>query len=162
MKKLLFSLFALTLLLTSCGPDPIKYNDTLVDILEKANADYESIDGMFSDLIDAEKYGELGTVSKTPIDSLNARIETIKNLELPSGAENFRDAVIKYVESLIGAAKAYDGFAIMEKDDVSTDEIQAVTDNLEKMQEEFDKTFVIVTETQKEFAKKKGFTLDKK
>ncbi|NDW17848.1 hypothetical protein D0T53_02815 [Dysgonomonas sp. 216] len=159
MKKLLFTLFATALLLTSCGPDPVKFNDSMVSLMTKAQKDYESVHESYEKLLEEEKYDQMGTISKSAVDSLNVRLEAVKKLEVPSNGEEFQAASISFIEALIAAAKEYDKLEIMGKEDATNEEIQAAVDAIEAKDDAVDSAFDSVTSMQKEFAKKKNIEL---
>jgi len=162
MKKLISSLFILSIILTSCGPSAIKFNDAVVDIQELANKDYENATGMILENIENEDYSALPTSVKNGVDSLSFRIETVKKLEIPSGGEEFHSKAVKYFETLIDAVKAYEKYTILSNEEVTEEAIEAVHEDVTAKEDAFDTAFNEFATAQKAFAAEKNFKLEYK
>lgn len=101
MKKLYLLLLPLFLTLSSCTTDPAKYNDEMVNYLNKT----EKISTSFFDIVDNTKtnedFAKLPEVAKAATDSLNTCLQQIDKLKKPSGAEKFNAACVNYIQATI-------------------------------------------------------------
>lgn len=159
MKKLLFSFITLAILLTSCGPDPVKYNDTLVDYSKKAIENYDLIAESLNEANESDDYSKMANISQAVVDSINMRIDAIKALETPSGAEDFQKAVVKYLEALTDVAKAYSGFTILDDENVTDEQVTGVVSTIEEKDKVLADLIQEVNDAQVAFAKAKNFEL---
>lgn len=114
MKRLLLLLFPLSLLLTSCEQkvDPTTYNDNLVQYSLDADKSLEALEGKINAFFDSEEfsaegYSALEEDMKVAKDSIQSDLDKIKIMEKPAGAEEFHNATISYVESLIAQIDIY-------------------------------------------------------
>ncbi len=159
MKKLLLFLIPLSLILTSCGADPVKYNDSLVDFYDDANNRVNSLYDIASDDMQSGNFAKLTEYAKTTVDSLKLDIEKINALEKPSGSNEFHNSVVSYVESLVTYVNAL-GEQYSQVNDSTTDEefskIEEVVDNVSKINDQKRDAMI---EAQKAFAKAKNFDL---
>jgi hypothetical protein len=97
MKKVLFSLVTVMLILTSCGADAVKFNDAIVKeqkALEVSVMEYNS--KLQTMNVSPESFKELGDSLLMKIDK---SIDVIKGLNTPSGGEKFKESTLVYFES---------------------------------------------------------------
>lgn len=152
MKKLLFSIFAVTLLLTSCGgADPVKFNDTIVNEQMKLATYATEYGTKLGVAIATNSYADM----KVTTDSLNTRIDrsisVIKDLKTPSNGEKFKEAAITYFESMKKI-----GTIGISSDSVDVEKVMADFQSIEAEVTKHENAFL---EAQKEFAKDKNMQL---
>lgn len=152
MKKISAILLTLALVLTSCGADPVKFNDTLVDCTDKAHKQIEALQNNITSSLESEDYSTIAASTKSAIDSLNIYIETANKLEIPKGGEEFKASVVSYLEALVTVSEAYTTYSTITKEttDEQFDVINNAVDKTEGVQE---KLFTALTSKQKAFAK---------
>ncbi|MEN9919963.1 MAG: hypothetical protein RL662_2399 [Bacteroidota bacterium] len=161
MRQAFFLLLVLPFLLTSCGPDPLKYNDNLVDHIEDANSRAEKLNSEIEDILESGDFTKIKERTKVAVDSLNLDIEKINNLGRPSGAEEFHQATVEYIKSLVVNADVIGTQYSLLNDTISDAEFERISKPIEDTEKVSDEKFEKMIEAQKVFAKAKNFELKK-
>ncbi|GAB6007928.1 LIC11966 family surface protein [Dysgonomonas reticulitermitis] len=99
MKKVLFSLVVVMLILTSCGADAVKFNDSIIKEQTSMFSAIEDYSNKLSQAATNNSFAEIKAVSDSLLTKLDKSIEVIKGLNTPSGGEKFKEAAIDYFES---------------------------------------------------------------
>jgi hypothetical protein len=158
MKKISAILLTLALVLTSCGPDAVKFNDTLVDCTDKAHKQIETLTDNLNNALDSEDYTSIAPSAKSTIDSLNIYIETANKLEVPKGGEDFKASVVAYLQSLVAGCESYSAYSTI-TEETTDEQFNAINSAVEQTEEAQDKLFNDLTAKQKAFAKANNMDL---
>lgn len=161
MKKNLFLLFSLAvaLIMTSCdaGVDPVKYNDSLVkysNVADKRLDDFaQKLDSAIETEDEAEYAKLVQEAAQVATDSLKADIDRANALQKPSNSDDFHNATIAYMESLVEYVKvASDEYAKITAN--TTDkELNAIEEKADKAEEATQPKLDSMIAAQKAFAK---------
>lgn len=161
MKKVLFSLFALSLLIVSCGgPSPVKFNDALV----KANTAIGDISATYqNDLtqaISSESFENIAVLTDSALAKIDTELEVVKALEAPKGGETFKDAALKSYESFRALVETGKKFSTLTKESTEED-----FDKIEKEYggqfDTYSKSFDELSKAQMDYAKEAGYKVEK-
>lgn len=146
---------------TSCSyTDPVEYNDTLVTKMD-------SLVGYQSNFVDA--LGKEGDTMKAAYDAMNKYADktliTVKNLPEYSDGEEFNKSVVQIVNNLktTNASSGKNMMAIYDKANAGEEITDADYTNMDKLADEFDKSWEKELENfdaaQKKYAEKTGITI---
>ncbi|MDH6306576.1 hypothetical protein M2459_003301 [Parabacteroides sp. PF5-5] len=162
MKKFFFMWVALAVLFTSCGGDPVKFNDTIIDGLTEVDNKIEALD----DLIYESEYED----AQILLDSLQLHVTNclgvVSALDFKSG-ETFKEKSLEILrlvdkEFISGYKKAIGAYKLADAIE-DEDEMQARYDEIYKemlpMYEEYNKLDEELIDIQKAFAKKNDMIL---
>ena len=144
MRKLLLLLLPLSLIFTSCDKkvDPVAYNDNLVKYSEDAENHLEDLDTQIDAFFDNEDFSAtqftktLAEYMQLTKDSIQSDLDKIKTMPKPTNAEEFHNATINYVESLIAQINTYNEQYSKLSDDMSDDELMKMDDVINKSLED--------------------------
>lgn len=149
MKKTLFLFMATAMvtLLTSCGVNPVEFNDKLVDIQDSIMTEIQTIS---TNVATDDKAG-LQTQTDAFIKKVDAKIAEINGLEKPEGGEEFANTLIDAFEMYKKVAVKINEGANLSEENV--DEYNKYIDEFNKMIEEGDAAENKFLEAQKVYAK---------
>lgn len=160
MKKILFSFLAVLLVLTSCGPDPVKFNNTIT----KANATITEISVSYdSDLSNAVSNGNFAAIAAktdSALAKIDAEITIVKALDIPKGGDKFKEAALKTYESLRGVVEAGKGFATLTQESAIED-VTKLQETYQAKVDEYSKSFQDLATAQMEYAAEAGYQVKK-
>lgn len=159
MKKLLLLLLPLSLILTSCGPDPIKYNDSLVDYYKIAQNRLTKFIDIASEDMDSGDFSNLKEHATTTTDSLKLDIDKINKLDKPSGSEEFHNSMISCMDALISYVNTIGDQYSQVTDSTTDKEFEDMDNAVNKSLEVSELKDKEMIEAQKKFAKLKKFDL---
>jgi hypothetical protein len=137
----------------------VEYNDILVSFKEKADDDFSSMNKFLTIAIQEKEYSMIDYLTATAVDSLNARIESLKQLELPPSTEKFREATIAYIQSLADVSKAYKSYSMLSDSLISLQQVDSVRTRIKTNEQATDSTLKVLISAQQEFAARKNIQL---
>lgn len=159
MKKNLLLLFILSIILAACNNiDPVTYNDNLVQYSNDADARIDLFHKKLDVIISNDDFSQIKDIERETIDSINVDLAKINNLKQPSGAESFHNATLSYVESLIPYVKEISNVYTKINNEIEVDDNSY--SNIERTDSIREAKLNDMIETQKSFAKAKGFGLE--
>lgn len=158
MKKVLFSLFAVTLILTSCGADAVKFNDTIVKEQSALEAPFTEYVSKLGQAIATNTVADIKPLRDSLLAKIDKSIEDINALSTPSGGEKLKETAIVCFESYKKIIAMGDKAASLGSEPAEEQITAFYTEysNIEKEVTEKENTFLAV---QKEFAKEKNMKL---
>ncbi|MDR1091975.1 MAG: hypothetical protein LBL79_12945 [Prevotella sp.] len=98
MKKTLFSLVTVMLILTSCGADAVKFNDTIVNEQEALEVTLTEYGTKLGQAIETNAVADIKPLGDSLLTKIDKSIDVIKALNTPSGGEKFKETAIIYFE----------------------------------------------------------------
>lgn len=156
MKKVLFSLLALTLVLVSCGTSPTKFNDALV----KANTVISDVAAKYQDdlskAIDNDSYADIATMTDSALVKIDAELSVVKGLEAPKGGDAFKEAAVKSYESLRTVVETGKKFATLTAESTQ-EEYSVIEKEYNEQLDAYSKTFDALSKAQMDYAKEAGY-----
>lgn len=159
MKKFLFLLLPLSIILSSCGTDPIKYNDQLVQYIGSSGQRIINLNNEINNLFNGEDHTKLKEYTTATIDSLKSDIKDINDLKKPEGADEFQNAVITYIESLISNAETMEEQYSKITEETTDEEFEELNKYILNSKKIYNEKFEEVISAQKSFAKEKNIDL---
>lgn len=159
MKKLLLFLLPLSLILSSCGADPVKYNDQLVDYIDEAGNRIVTLNEEINNLFENNEYNKLKDYTKATTDSLKGYIEGINKLDKPEGADEFHNSAIAYIQALIVNAETMGEQYSKITEEMTDEEFEELNKPVIESEDVYSKIFQEMTTLQRNFAKEKNFDL---
>lgn len=157
MKKVLFSLFVLVLILASCGgASPTAFNDGIV----KAHATLSQIGtayiGSLSTAVSAGTYDIIASKTDSALVKIDTELAVIKALEVPEGGDAYKSAAIEASESLRAFIESGKGFSTLTKES-SVDEYNKVSEEYEAKMKKYTQGIEALTQAQEAYAKQAGY-----
>ena len=156
MKKILFSLLSVLFILTSCGPDAVKFNDAIAKANEAITEVSVSYDGDLTDAIDNENFTAIAAKTDSALAKIDAEITIVKGLDVPKGGDKFKEAALKTYESLRSVVEAGKGFATLTKESAIED-VTILQEAYQTKVDEYAKSFQELTTAQAEYAMESGY-----
>ncbi len=156
MKKVLFSLMAIAIVMASCsGISAVDYNDKVIDVQKEIAKEAEKFGKEVQRAMTTQKFENIKTAADSSLIVVDAQIAKLKDMEAPKGGEEFKDAAIKAFESYKvifekGAAAA------TFTENTSQEEIAKFVQEFTAAATESDKLEKVARKAQKEFAEKNG------
>lgn len=158
MKKILLVLMVCALALTSCGPDPVKFNDSIINYVEKSHDQTTSLEGKLQEAIEKDDYSIITESVPAAMDSLNQYKKAIESLETPKNGEEFKSKVVVYLNSLTAMVDSYKTLSGI-KEDSSQEDIDKITQAITDKEDEVEKIFEEVQTVQVAYAKANNMKL---
>ncbi|GAB6121819.1 hypothetical protein [Dysgonomonas termitidis] len=160
MKKNLFYLLTVLFILSSCGPDAVKFNDAIA----KANAAITemsvSYDGDLTNAVNNEDFASIAAKTDSALAKIDAEITIVKALDVPKGGDKFKEAALKTYESLRGVVEAGKGFAALTKESAIED-MDKLQETYQAKVDEYSKSFEDLATAQMEYASEAGYQVKK-
>lgn len=161
MKKVLFSLLALTLVFASCGgPSPVAFNDALV----KANTAIGDISNTYqNDLtqaINSESFENIAVLTDSALAKIDAELEIVRALEVPKGGDEFKSAALKSYENFRALVEAGKKFSTLTAESTQED-FEKIEKEYDGKFDEYSKSFDELSKAQMEYAKEAGYKVNK-
>lgn len=160
MRKLLLLFLLLPLIVTSCKQkvSPIAYNDQLVGYLTNADKNLEILDEKIDIFFESEEFSpeilaQLNNEIKATKDSIQIDLEKVKVLEKAEGADNFHNATIVYLESLVAHMDIYKEQYSKISNNTSDEEYAKMDEVISNSFTNIDAKFEDLLKAQSEFAK---------
>ncbi len=161
MKKVLFSLLAVVLVLTSCGGvDPVKFNDAIANANVKIVTVSDAYQNELGKALEADDYEVIAIQTDSALAKIDAEIAIVKALEVPKGGEAFKDAAIKSYESLRAVVEAGKKFSTLTKES-SEEEFSILEKEYDAKSTEYSNSFDALAIAQAEYAKDAGYKVNK-
>ncbi|PXV64695.1 hypothetical protein CLV62_10921 [Dysgonomonas alginatilytica] len=167
MKKLLFLLLPLSLILTSCEKkvDPLAYNEQLVAYSTEADNYLVTLDSKIDVFFDSEEFtaddiAQLNEGIKEAKDSIQSDLDKIKVLPKAEGADDFYNTTIAYVESLLTQIDVYKEQYSKLSNDISEEELVKMDDIINNSLANTDAKFEDMQKAQSEYAKANNIDLN--
>jgi hypothetical protein len=159
MKKLLFSLLAAGLILTSCGgTSPIKFNEAIV----KANTTISEVGSSYintlSTAVSTNSYEGIAAATDSALVKIDAELNVVKALEVPKGGDAYKNAAIKTYESLRAFVESGKKFSTLTEES-PVEEMNKISEEYEAKMKEYTDNFTTLTEAQAEYAKEAGYEI---
>lgn len=158
MKKVLFSLLTMMLILTSCGADAVKFNDTIVNEERSLEAPITAYSNKLGQSMTSNSYEGIKDLGDSLLLKIDKSIEVIKNLKAPSGGDKFKEISIEYFESakkIVTLGNKAESLGSEPTDE----QVAAFNQEYENMTKEIAEKTNAYLAAQKEFAKEKGMKL---
>lgn len=160
MKKLLLSLLAVGLILTSCGGvSPTKFNDAIV----KANTNISNVGASYintlATAVSSGSYDGIAAVTDSALVKIDAELDIVKALEVPKGGESYKDTAVKTYESLRAFVESGKKFSTLTKDS-SVEDINNVSAEYETKMKAYTDSFDELTKAQMAYAKEAGYKVE--
>lgn len=158
MKKVLFSLVTVMLILTSCGADAVKFNDTIINEEKSLEAPITEYGTKLGQAIATNTVADIKPLGDSLLAKIDKSIEVIKGLTAPSGGEKFKEASIEYFES----AKKFVIFGNKAESlgsEPTEEQATAFYEEFGKIEKEITEKTNAFLAAQKEFAKEKNMKL---
>jgi hypothetical protein len=152
----------LTGVLSGCIQNtPAEYNDILVSYKEKGDEDFASMSKFLNIAIQEKEYSSstITYLTNSAIDSLNARIESLKRLNVPPSTKRFKYATIDYLLSLINTSKTYRAYIILSDSLVTVQQIDSIRSLIRAAEWQTDSTLNVLISVQNDFAREKNIKL---
>ena len=162
MKKfftLFFTVAFFSIIATSCGgPDPVKFNDTLVSYIDKAHAQGDNLESVLTKASESFDFSSIAEDSKVAVDSINSYIQAVDKIEPAKGGETLKTNVIEYLNTLVTMVDSYKTLSGI-TDKTPEDEVNKIFDEITKKEDIAQKTFVNIEKEQRDFAAKNNMEL---
>lgn len=158
MKKVLLSLVAVMFVLTSCGPDVVKFNDSIIKEQAALEAPVMEYSNKLGQAMATNSQADIKPLGDSLLARIDKSIEVIKGLSTPSGGEKFKEAAVDYFESakgLVTIGEKSSSLGTEPTQEQITAFTTEFTDLVKKMTEK-ENAFLAA---QKEFAKEKNMQL---
>jgi len=157
MKKLLFSLLVVGLILTSCGgTSPTKFNEAIV----KANTTISEVGNSYmttlSSAVSTNSYEGIAAATDSALVKIDAELDIVKALEVPKGGDAYKDAAVKAYESLRSFVESGKKFSTLTPES-SVGDMNKVSEEYEAKMKEYTDNFTALTKAQSEYAKEVGY-----
>lgn len=157
MKKILFSLFALTLILVSCGgASPTAFNDSIVKAHTNLSQIGTSYIGSLSSAVSAGTYDIIVAQTDSALVKIDVELETVKALEVPKGGDAYKEAAVKACESLRDFIASGKDFSSLTKES-SVEEYNKVSEGYEAKMKVYTADIEALTKAQVAYAKESGY-----
>jgi hypothetical protein len=160
MKKNLFYLLTVLFILSSCGPDAVKFNDAIA----KANAAITEVsvsyDGDLTNAVNNEDFASIAAKTDSALAKIDAEITIVKALDVPKGGDKFKEAALKTYESLRGVVEAGKGLAALTKESAIED-MDKLQETYQAKVDEYSKSFEDLATAQMEYASEAGYQVKK-
>lgn len=161
MKKVLFSLLVLSLLIVSCGgPSPVKFNDALVQANTAIGDVSMTYQNDLTQAIDSESYESITAMTDSALAKIDAELEIVKVLEVPKGGDAFKAAALKSYESFRSLVETGKKFATLTKESTQED-FEKIETEYDGKFDEYSKTFDELSKAQLDYAKEAGYGVNK-
>ncbi|MFT3994365.1 MAG: hypothetical protein QM660_08660 [Dysgonomonas sp.] len=158
MKKVLFSILALSLvILSSCGgADPTVFNDAIL----KANNDISQVKLEYDDevtkSITDNNYAAIAAATDSALIKIDSELANVQSLKVPKGGEAFKEASIKTFESIRAIVEAGKKFASLTENS-SQEDFDKIEKEYNEKEEAYSTTFDEMTKAQVEYAASIGY-----
>lgn len=156
MKKVLFTLVALAVIMASCsGISAIDYNNKVIEVQTEIVKEADKFSKKVQTVMQTQDFAAIKVEADSSLAVIDTQINKLKDIKAPSGGEDFKEAAIKAFESYK---------VIFEKGaSASTFTENSTPEELNKFIEEFTKAVEAsdaledkAREAQKAFAEKNG------
>lgn len=162
MKKfftLFLSVAFLSTILTSCGsPDPVKFNDELVEYINKSHLQEQKIEVEIANASQTADFSNITENSKAIVDSINTYIQAVEKLETAKGGDALKANVIEYLKSVIVMVDSYKSLKDINSDS-SEEEVNKLFDVITSKEKNAEDLFMKIEQEQKTFAKQHDMEL---
>lgn len=158
MKKVLFSLLTMMLILTSCGADAVKFNDTITKEQASMVTALHDYSDKLQQASSSNSFSDVKAAGDSLLIKLDKSIEAIKGLSTPSGGEKFKEAAIDYFESIKKVVSIGEKASSL-GNDPTEEQANAFYEEYSNVVKEVTEKENAVHTIQKEFAKEKGMKL---
>jgi len=157
MKKVLFSLFAVMVVMASCGgADPVKFNDAL----SKANTEISDVSTDYQNTImksmESGDFASITTQTDSALAKIDKEIDVVKALEVPKGGDAFKEAAIKAYESLREVVETGRKFSVLTAESTEED-IMKISTEYDKKIDGYSELFNDLVKAQADYAKEAGY-----
>lgn len=162
MKKffsLFFAITFLSIITTSCGgPDPVKFNDALVDYIDKAHKQGDKIEIALTKASETLNFSQITEDSKAAVDSINSYIQAVEKIEPAKGGETLKTNVIEYLNTLVTMVDSYKSLSVI-TDKTPEADVNKIFEEITKKEEVAQETFNKIEKEQRDFATKNNMEL---
>lgn len=160
MKRILFSLLTVLFVLTSCGPDAVKFNDAIAKANVAITEVSVSYDGDLTNAVNNEDFASIAAKTDSALAKIDAEITIVKALDVPKGGDKFKEAALKTYESLRGVVEAGKGFATLTKESAIED-VNKLQETYQAKVDEYSKSFQELAVAQAQYAAEAGYQVKK-
>ena len=155
MRKLrILLLFIVLFTLSSCGPNPGKFNDNLIENLNKADREYTTFYALADQYSDNDNFIIVTEKGKVTIKEMEELIKQINKYNTPKEGDDFKNLTVEYIKNMVNSVK---GFTQDEK--LTKDQFDKALENMDKNEVKLNEIDNKIIEAQKSFASKRGFEL---
>lgn len=159
-KSLLLLLLPLSIIFSSCNEtvDPVTYNDNLVKTSELSEKRLEVIDNQIDTFFDSEEFSAEESANliesiKVAKDSIQSDFNKVQAMKKPANADEFHNATLSYIESLITQLTTYKEEYSKLSNDMSDEDYKKMDDVLNKSLENTQNKLDEMIKAQTAFAK---------
>ncbi|QII72401.1 hypothetical protein [Apibacter sp. B2966] len=155
MEKLRILFFSVWLFsLYSCNPGPGKFNDKLMENLNRADREYTTFYAMVEQHPDTGDFVSVTKKGKIASEELEKLINKINGYEVPKDGEDLKNLCEEYIHNMITSIK---GFTSKEK--LTKDQFEKALEEMDVNEVKLNEIDGKIVEAQKSFANKRGFEL---
>lgn len=156
MRKVLFSLLAVVAIMTSCsGISALDYNNKVIEVQTAIVQEANKFNSKIQAATAARDFSTLKAEADSSIAVIDAQIAKLKEIDPPSGGEEFKEAAVKAFESYkVIFEKGASAATFTEE--TTPEEINKFIKELTEAGQESDKLEDAARAAQKEFAEKNG------
>jgi hypothetical protein len=159
MKKLLFSLLAVGLVLTSCGgTSPTKFNNAIIGANTAISEVGNSYMNTLSVAVSTNSYESIAAATDSALVKIDAELDIIKALEVPKGGDAYKDAAVKAYESLRAVVESGKKFSTLTEES-SVEDMNKISEEYEVKMQEYTDNFTNMTKAQAEYAAEAGYEI---
>jgi hypothetical protein len=131
----------------------------LVSLKEKADEDFASMNKFLNIAIEEKEYSIINYLATTAIDSLNVRIGLLKQMDVPSFTDKFKQTTIHYTQSLVNVLKTYKSYAILSDSLITKQQLDSIREMIRRAECTTDSIQTILIGVQRDFAREKNLKL---
>ncbi|MDR2949081.1 MAG: hypothetical protein LBV71_07725 [Prevotella sp.] len=157
MKKLLFSLVAVALILVSCGgSSPTAFNNGIVQAHTNLSQIGSSYINTLSSAVSSGTYDAIAAQTDSALVKIDAELTAVKALEVPKGGDAYKAAAVKACESLRAFIESGKSFSALTKES-SVDEYNKVSAEYEAKMKVYTEDIEALTDAQEAYATEAGY-----
>ncbi|MCO6563818.1 MAG: hypothetical protein J6581_00085 [Apibacter sp.] len=155
MKRLRILFFFLWLFsLLSCNSGPGKFNDNLMENLNKADREYATFYALVEQYPDTNDFVSVTKRGKVALEKMERLINEINQYEAPKEGKDLKNLCEEYIKNMIISIK---GFTSVEK--LGKDQFEKAIENMDINEVQLNEIDRKIVEAQKSFANKRRFEL---
>lgn len=143
------------LLLFSCKKENefVVYNDAIVDSKNIVDSAYSIYNKQINTLINDSLYISILTSTDNIAYTIQAHIIKIKSIKPPTNGNEFKEACIRYFQSLLTVAELNKGYLILNDEKATTVQVDSIKKEIKASEIILDSTFKNLVIKQNEFAR---------
>ena len=156
MKKVLFSLITVALILTACGGSvsPTMLNETIVKTGQDVVNIKNTFDKDLTSAIKSKNYESITAITDSALTKMDAKIDRLKAMQAPEGGQAYKEIALKTFEEIRANVEIGKKYADLKPG--ATKEFRELEKEYNAKEKECAKLFKEIGKVQSEYAKSVG------